>query len=420
MKILCLANRVPWPAMSGGTMRLATTVEALTSVGDVDLFIAVAPPPTLPPPVLASPLNGVRRIAAAEAPAPHSWSSIATRWTMGRQPRPVLRHDSDEARRMLRDWADPTYDLVWVGPDVASSALVGVVDSPTIVDLDNLMDHWLRHRRVAMARDRVSGHRRGYLVRPSWRERVTAVLDHRDEMRWAARQRALAGAVDAVVVCSELDRARIGVDNAVVIPNGYELVGDPPKPRSRPGHSPRFALVGLMSYLPNLDAAWFFAEDVLRRVRAVEPTAEFWIIGHYDERVRPLGSLPGVVLRGQVDDVTSELAEIDTVVVPLRFGGGTRIKILEAFANRIPVVTTTVGAEGLGVVSGRHALVADEADAMAAACIETIRDDDLCRRLTDAGFELFISGYRASDVRQSIVTLATSVTGKATWAKATS
>jgi glycosyltransferase involved in cell wall biosynthesis len=234
---------------------------------------------------------------------------------------------------------------------------------------------------------------------------VTAGLDRIDEGRWAAWQRRVAAAVDAVIVCSDTDRARLGVDNAVVIPNGYE----PPDPLpSRPDGraAPRFTMVARCTYGPNIDAAWFFADSVFPRIRATLPDAEFRIVGAFDFRLAELTTRPGVTLTGEVPDPAPELAATDVVVTPVRFGSGTRIKVIEAFAHRIPVVSTTLGCEGLGVVDGVHALVADDAARFATACTRLLEDRALAARLTTSAHALFCDRYQAQDVQRAIVDLA--------------
>lgn len=92
--------------------------------------------------------------------------------------------------------------------------------------------------------------------------------------------------------------------------------------------------------------------------------------------------------------MAGQLAAADIAVVPIRFGGGTRIKILEAFAHGLPVVSTTVGCEGLDVIDGQHLLVADDPAAFAAACLRLSEDAELRTRLVTAAAELWKSRYR--------------------------
>jgi glycosyltransferase involved in cell wall biosynthesis len=93
----------------------------------------------------------------------------------------------------------------------------------------------------------------------------------------------------------------------------------------------------------------------------------------------------------------------------VRFGGGTRIKTLEAFAHRRPVVSTTVGCEGIDAVDGVHALLADDPAALAASCVRLLEDRDLGRSLTDAAFGLYSAAYRTDRIRPVVTSLAVRV-----------
>ncbi len=112
-----------------------------------------------------------------------------------------------------------------------------------------------------------------------------------------------------------------------------------------------------------------------------------------------------VVVVGQVPEMEPELARADVAVVPVRYGSGTRLKILESFAHRVPVVSTTVGAEGLDVEDGVHLLVADGADAFAAACERLVADADLRRRLIEAAEQRFVERYESRVACRQIVQL---------------
>lgn len=137
----------------------------------------------------------------------------------------------------------------------------------------------------------------------------------------------------------------------------------------------RIIFTGMMDHPPNVDAACFFAREVLPRVQRVIPEAEFWIVGRDPTpQVRALAGLPGVVVTGFVSDIRPHIAQATVVVVPLRFGSGMRNKILEAWAMQKCVVSTTVGAEGLDYQDGENILIADSAESMADRVIEVLRN----------------------------------------------
>ncbi len=116
-----------------------------------------------------------------------------------------------------------------------------------------------------------------------------------------------------------------------------------------------------------------------------------------------LAAIDGVTVTGPVDDMATELVRADVVAVPLREGAGTRIKVLEALAHRIPVVATSVAVEGLAVEPGRHLLVADDPDAFAAACVTLLRDEPRRRALAEAGARLVGERYRWDQARAAAV-----------------
>jgi glycosyltransferase involved in cell wall biosynthesis len=147
-------------------------------------------------------------------------------------------------------------------------------------------------------------------------------------------------------------------------------------------------MIGNMSYLPNVEGALFFCRDVLPRVQAERP-AELVIAGSSPApAVRALAGLPGVTVAASPPDIAPFYRGARLAVVPIRAGGGTRIKLLEAFVNRVPVASTRLGAEGLAVEHERHLLLADNAAPFAKACGRLYEDDALRNRLVEAAFEL--------------------------------
>jgi sugar transferase (PEP-CTERM/EpsH1 system associated) len=172
--------------------------------------------------------------------------------------------------------------------------------------------------------------------------------------------------------------------------------------RGGPGEARRAAhlvFTGSMDWLPNEDAMVYFARDIFPRIRAAEPGATLSIIGREPTpAVRGLAEDPGIEVVGRVDDVRPHIAAGSVYVVPLRIGGGTRLKIFEAMAMGKAVVSTTVGAEGLPVTSGVHLLIEDEPDAFARAVVQLIRDDAARHRLEAAARDLVVDRYDWSRV----------------------
>jgi glycosyltransferase involved in cell wall biosynthesis len=235
------------------------------------------------------------------------------------------------------------------------------------------------------------------------RRRVSRANLALNARRWHAFYARMARQVRTIVVCSDVDRERLSEPNARVVPNIYPT---PERPLGRlsAGSPPTVSIIGQLHYPPNADAAAFFVRDVLPKLRAEIPDVEVRLVGEPSASVAALADVQGVTVTGLVPDIAAELARTDVCAVPIRFGGGTRIKILEAFAHRIPVVATTIGAEGLDVENGQQLLLADDASSFAAACASLLRDDALRsqvtasanahwhERFTEAAFQQAVAG----------------------------
>ena len=137
----------------------------------------------------------------------------------------------------------------------------------------------------------------------------------------------------------------------------------------------RMLFLGTLSYLPNEDGVEWFIREILPKVRAIEPLMRLQVAGvGLPEDLVPILARDGVDFVGEVQDVGPEYASAGMLVVPLRAGSGTRIKILEAFSHGTPVVSTSIGAAGLRVTDGEHLLIADLPDAFATCCARLARD----------------------------------------------
>lgn len=396
-----VADEYPWPSRSGYRQRLHWILTTLAGQGAVDFLAVVLPEGSAaePPPV-DLPLSRLAVVPAGPRTEPRMWR--LARWLIGRKPRVLLWRDWRAPRATLQTWSDESYDLVWFSHAPAYFALVDLVNAPLVVDLDNLESSVLHHRRHNLVHTSTS----------NWRSRIVARIgaaaDALDEVRWRRLEREITRAGASVVVCSPLDRDRLGRSEGVwVVPNGYEpaaLAARTHLDSARPA-APVLVMVGLLTYEPNQDAAAFFATEILPRIRLHRPDARFHVVGRYDSEsaVEPLRGLPGVEVLGEVADVAGRLAAADIAVVPIRFGGGTRIKILEAFAHGLPVVSTTVGCEGLDVVDGQHLLVADDPAAFAAACLRLSEDAELRTKLVAAAAELWQSRYRWTVLSADII-----------------
>jgi glycosyltransferase involved in cell wall biosynthesis len=193
---------------------------------------------------------------------------------------------------------------------------------------------------------------------------------------------------DGAVSCSQDDADFIqdltpGLP-VTVIGNGVDLEYFRPTPMPVSG-PPKLLYLGSMNYEPNIDAVDHFFRRIHPHLVSLVPDVEVQVVGHGPPpAIRAWERLPGVTVTGAVSDVRPYIEACTALIVPLRFGGGTRLKILEAIAAGRPVVSTSIGAEGLGLGHGEHLLLADEPTAFARETARLVRDAALRRRLTEA------------------------------------
>jgi glycosyltransferase involved in cell wall biosynthesis len=314
----------------------------------------------------------------------------------------VVDRDYSAVRRAFAEFVrDEHYDLVWVSHLPTFVAVGRLPDAPTIVDIDDLRSDWHMTRFAAGPGD-------SSVAR--LKHQVNGLFVRRNAVMWRRLEAQVAARASAVVVCSESDRSRLGTANARVVPNGYDQPAHPIG-RSSVGQPPTIVFQGGLHYPPNIDAARFLVERILPRLRERLPDVQVRLVGSAAPAVLRLASHEGVVVTGRVPNIEDELEYADLIAVPIRFGGGTRIKILEAFAHRIPVVSTSLGAYGLDVADGQHLLLADSPDAFADACITLLTYEASRQELANRAQELFLRKYRWSHIAGSVRELATTVIG---------
>jgi glycosyltransferase involved in cell wall biosynthesis len=187
---------------------------------------------------------------------------------------------------------------------------------------------------------------------------------------------------DRVVAASPVDAAAISARHGIDVATLPNAVRRPRTVTEPPGRD-RLLFVGNLTYAPNVDAVRDLVLDVLPAVRAQVPTATVDVVGAHDERLADLTGADGVHFAGAVDDLGPWYAGADVAVIPLREGSGTRIKVLEAFAHRRPVVATPAAVAGLDVVDGRSVHLGADGPALATLAARLLRDPARARRTVE-------------------------------------
>jgi glycosyltransferase involved in cell wall biosynthesis len=293
-------------------------------------------------------------------------------------PYSVATHRSQAIQRALADLACTPVDLWHCEWTPYAESLRGLPGKRVIVahNVESLI--WQRYAETESSR------LRRWYIRRQWRKFL------RFERRTLA-------AAERTVAVSELDAARLrddfGVERIDVVENGVDTGYFRPRDISR--DPARVLFLGSLDWRPNLDGVRLLLEEVFPAVRAQLPEATLALVGRNPPAWlwQRACETSGVELHATVPDVRPFLASCGLMVVPLRVGGGSRLKILEALATETPVVSTRIGAEGLALHSGRHLSVVEDISDLSEAIIAAIRDPATAREQAVRGREVILQRY---------------------------
>ncbi|HEY7312734.1 MAG TPA: glycosyltransferase [Gemmataceae bacterium] len=295
-------------------------------------------------------------------------------------PYSVTTHTSPQLRQALAEHARRHLVDVWHcewTPYV--EALTGIARGRRVVIAHNVESViWQRYYETE-----TSAPRRWYIGR-QWR-------------KFERFERRVLGEVEHTVAVSDVDARRFrddfGVRRVDVVENGVDTAFFQPQARRR--ESNRLLFLGSLDWRPNLDGVQLLLDRVFPAVRGAEPSVRLCLVGRNPPEAlrRQAAAMPGVELHASVPDVRPYLADCGLLVVPLRIGGGSRLKILEALASGTPVVSTRVGAEGLCLEAGQDLTVVEDIDALPDALIEAIRDPKTLHAQAERGREKVLEQY---------------------------
>jgi glycosyltransferase involved in cell wall biosynthesis len=386
-RVLFLTPQYPYPPEQGAALRNYGLVRGIAERHALTLLTFASNPLPGDDPLATA----CRRVVSVPVPERSQGDRLRTLLTTG---------DPDMAHRLRSPafsealgalLSEERYDIVQVeGIELAPYALEVAEwlgeERPRIVFDDHNVEYLLQRRAVTTD-----------LGRPErWPFALYSVAQWRRLLRLEQRVCRLA---DAVLVVSEEDgialRRPMPSLNPVVIPNGldtdaYRL----PAAATMEMAHPAVLFTGKMDYRPNVDAMLWFHAEVWPQVRAAEPGAHLYVVGQSPHaRLRPLQDDTSITVTGYVPDTMPYFGAADLYVAPFRMGGGTRLKILQALAAGLPLVTTPLGAEGIALVDGIHACVADGAEEVAGALVHLWRDRAGAARLAAAGREFVANRY---------------------------
>jgi polysaccharide biosynthesis protein PslH len=374
-KILFVTSHWPLAAAYGAQQRVLNIGRLLSRFGDVS-FVLVPTEPEDEETVRRTKLEfEVHRVIRPLRVAPVR--------TFGQLPQ-RLRHEVDptymatdayavsESDRTALQELIEQHDVIWVHT-IRTANWFRIYRWPhSVLDIDDLPS---------------SQHRSSALSGGSARTRV---LELRRSLIWQRRERILPERFDVLTVCSEEDRRYLGGPERIhVIPNGAHPLEERPRVFSE---SPRIGLIGNCTFAPNEEGAKWFIRDVWPMVKRKFPRAQLRLVGRGSEGyLTTLG--PDITGLGWLESPGEEIASWSAMIVPIKVGAGTRVKIAEGFARRCPVVATTMGAFGYDVEDGRELLLADRAGDFASACIKLLSNPELGEALSERAHKRFLERW---------------------------
>jgi len=316
-----------------------------------------------------------------------------------REPYNITKFCRPQVRRALQHLlAQETYDVIvcdFIMP-------VGVIPwdwpCPKILFTHNVEAMiWRRHYEVAR--------------NPLWK-----ALSWREWKTMAAAERRYLQKADHVLAVSDNDRDEflrfLDPSKITVIPTGVDVEYFKPNPEPAAPHS--LVFTGSMDWLPNEDAIFYFVKEILPLIRQQVPGVSLCIVGRKPSpRLQQLAATEtNIELTGWVEDIRPFMARGSICIVPLRIGGGTRLKIFEAMAMAKPVVSTSIGSEGLPVRDSEHLLLADDPSKFADAVITLLRDSERRTRISLAARQLVEQNYSWAQVANRLAAILDDVVTK--------
>jgi glycosyltransferase involved in cell wall biosynthesis len=277
------------------------------------------------------------------------------------------------------------YDLIWFFKLRAAEMFPNTIWPRSVLDIDDLPT---TYESATLQTERGA------------RERLMAL---RSLFSWRRREALLGKRFTVLSVCSEEDRQYLQALDPVtpihVIPNGFARPLQ--RPSRCPSAPPRLGFVGLLDFFPNRDGLQWFVNRCWPSIKRRIPNARFRLIGR--DSSGTFDSLHGDIDRlGWLDDTSEEIKTWSVMVVPIRVGAGTRIKIAHGFSQGCPIVSTTFGAYGYGAVNGREMYLADRPEDFADACIRAISEPDAAARMADAAWRMFLEKWTWESIRPRI------------------
>ena len=406
MNILILSPYPPYPPYGGGAMRIYQIIRGLAARHAVMCLTFV---PDAAAEQALAPLHAICRLLVVRGPLPRSPLRRAMTTLISPLPDMALRNASHAYFKILRQLLhDERFDIVQA-ESIEMAGYLRVLSAEYKV-LSSAHNSQLTTHNSKLVLDQFNAEfvlqRRAFLTdlrRP--RRWHAAGYSLAQWLKLARHERQVMRHCDAVVAVSEEDRRtlrrlapRVPIG---VVPNGVDTAhfSRAAVAHERAGpfalHNATLVFSGTLDFRPNIDAVTWFVREVLPRIQARQPDARLMVVGRRPApALRALAAAGALTLIGEVPDARPYIAGAAAYIVPMRIGGGVRLKLLEALALEAPVVSTSMGGEGVaGLCGGEHCLLGDDPAEFAGAVLRLLGDRALGQRLGAAGRALVRGHY---------------------------
>ena len=379
MRTLLLTQVLPYPPDSGPKVKTWNVLKYLSHRHEVTLVSFVRGDQSADVAHLAPYCRAIHTVPIERGVTHDGWAMV--RSLMGRQPWMMVRDDRRQMRRLLdRLSREISFDVAHADQLNMTQYANRVPTAFKVLDAHNAL--WLLYRRLAATMKRGP---RKWLLRRDWK------LLHAYEGQQVR-------ASDAVLAVSQEDRMALlqaaGTDLPItVIPIAVDV--DETGTVSRQTAANHVLHLGTMYWPPNIDGVMWFLQEIWPRIRQKQPGVVFDIVGSRPPpALRKIGEEDDSIrVAGYVSDTAPYLEQTGVFVVPLRAGGGMRVKILNALAQGLPIVSTALGCEGIEVTPGRDILVGDTPGTFAEAVLRVLKDHEIARQLSVNGRQLAEEKY---------------------------
>jgi glycosyltransferase involved in cell wall biosynthesis len=405
MRILFLTGQVPYPPHAGGAMRVFGLLDGLRAHGHTLDLMTFSDNPQID--IKSTPLGQIcKDIIALSTPHRTTSTRLKDLILSGRADMERRNYSPQFEAQLKTQLSIQKYDLVHIESlEMAPYITVIKTQQPRLPVIYDSFNAEYDLQRLMFEIDRRD---------PS--KLLVAFYSFIQWQRLAHFEREVCRTVDYVIAVSEADAEAFrkllpGVKVAVVHNGIYTEEYIRPAQSIAPHTAPQIELggapllfTGSMNYRPNVDAVQWFADNVLGEVRKIVPEARLFVVGNNPHpRLDALRQRPDVEVTGYVQDVLPFLHGAAVYVAPLRMGSGTRLKLLQAMAAGCAIVSTSIGAQGLAVESGRDMMIANDALTFAQNTITLLREPELRERLTQSAYKLVSSQYDWSAILPNLL-----------------